>query len=87
MENTFIVTPYEEPDRPGKGTLQTQANSRTDIVTNPDPTMQTTAEDMGTLLAMIYHCSQGGGTLLALYPEQLTPTECQSIIDVLSENI
>ncbi len=35
---------------------------------------------------MIYHCSQGGGTLLAVYPEQLTPTECQAIIDVLSLN-
>ena len=72
LENTFIVTPYEEPDRPGKGTRDTPANLRQDVTTNPDPTMQTTAEDMGTLLSMIYHCSKGGGTLLAIYPEQLT---------------
>ena len=87
LENTFIVTPYEEPDRAGKGTMSTPANSRTDISTNPDPTMQTTAEDMGTLLAMIYYCAEGGGTLLAIYPEELTPTECQAVIDVLSQNV
>ncbi len=86
LENTFIVTPYEEPDRPGKGTRSTPANSRSDVNTFPDPTMQTTAEDMGTLLSMIYYCAQGGGTLLAVYPEELTPGECQAIIDVLSQN-
>jgi beta-lactamase class A len=86
LENTFIVTPYEEPNRPGIETRVTPANSRTDINTYPDPTMQTTAEDMGTLLAMIYHCSKGGGTLRALYPEQLTPSECQAVIDSLSKN-
>ncbi|UCC54378.1 MAG: serine hydrolase [Anaerolineaceae bacterium] len=86
LENTFIATPYEEPDRPGKGTHSTPANSREDVTTYPDPTMQTTAEDMGTLLSMIYHCAKGGGTLLAVYPEQLTPEECQAIIDVLSQN-
>ena len=86
LENTFIVTPYEEPDRAGKDTMLTPANSRPDLVTNPDPTMQTTAEDMGTLLAMIYHCANGGGTLLALYPEELTPAECQYVIDSLSKN-
>ena len=86
LENTFIVTPYEEPNRPGIETRITPANSRTDIYTYPDPTMQTTAEDMGTLFAMIYHCSKGGGTLLALYPDQLTPSECQAVIDSLSRN-
>ncbi len=86
LENTFIVTPYEEPNRAGKSTHSTPANSRLDINTFPDPTMQTTAEDMGTLLSMIYYCSQGGGTLLAVYPEQLTPSECQAILDALSLN-
>jgi beta-lactamase class A len=86
LKNTFIITPYEEPNRAGKETMVTPANTRTDIYTNPDPTMQTTAEDMGTLLEMIYHCSKGGGTLLALYPEELTPGECQALIDTLSNN-
>jgi beta-lactamase class A len=87
LENTYIVTPYEEPDRPGMGSRITPANSRLDITTYPDPTMQTTAEDMGTLLSMIYYCAQGGGTLLAVYPEELTPAECQAVIDFLSLNV
>ena len=86
LKNTFIVTPYEEPNRPGKATRVTEANSRLDVTTFPDQTMQTTAEDMGTLLEMIYHCSRGGGTLLAVYPEELTPVECQALLDVLAKN-
>lgn len=86
LSNTFIVTPYEEPNRPGKSTRVTEANSRVDVTTFPDPTMQTTAEDMGTLLSMIYYCAQGGGTLLAVYPDKITPAECQALIDVLAQN-
>jgi beta-lactamase class A len=87
LVNTFIVTPYEEPARPDKPTLITPANSRTDINLDPDPAMQTTAEDAGTLLAMIYDCSKGGGALLAFYADELTPNECQSILDVLALNV
>lgn len=86
LHNTFIVTPYEEPSRPGRFTKLTPANSVEGLVTNPDPSMQTTAEDMGALLAMIYDCSLGGGALLALYPGELTAEECQSTIDVLALN-
>lgn len=81
LVNTFIVTPYEEKPRPGKTTYITPANSRTDINLDPDPAMQTTAEEMGSLLAMIYYCSKGGGTLLAVYPEEITPDECQLLLD------
>jgi beta-lactamase class A len=81
LVNTFIVTPYEEKPRPGKTTYITPANSRTDINLDPDPAMQTTAEEMGSLLAMIYYCSKGGGALLAAYPEELTPEECQLLLD------
>jgi hypothetical protein len=35
---------------------------------------------------MIYYCANGGGTLLAVFPGQLTPTECQAILDVISLN-
>ena len=84
--NTFIITPYEEPSRPGKTTLLTPANSNPALWTDPDNAMQATAEDIGTLLAMIYRCANGGGTLLAVYPGQLTPQECQAIVDVLVLN-
>lgn len=86
LENTFIVTPYDEPQRPGNRTRLTPANSRQEVLFDPDPAMQTTAEDIGQLLSMIYYCSKGGGALLALYPEEITPAECQYLIDLLARN-
>jgi beta-lactamase class A len=86
LKNTFIATPYEERPRPGKTTYVTPANSRTDINFDPDPAMQTTAEEMGQLLGMIYDCSHGGGTLLAAYPDELTAEECAYLLDVLTLN-
>ncbi|MCA9979364.1 MAG: serine hydrolase [Anaerolineales bacterium] len=86
LPNTFIATPYEERPRPGKTTYTTPANTRTDLFLDPDPAMQTTAEEMGQLLAMIYYCTQGGGALLAAYPDQLTPEECQYLLDVMTLN-
>lgn len=87
LENTFMAVPYDAPvaqNRPS--TYTTPANSRTDVTTFPDPNMQTTAEDIGSLLAMLYYCSEGGGTLLAVYPQELTPEECQRIIDLMALN-
>jgi len=87
LVNTFIATPYEEQPRAGKRTVQTPANNDLTLVhLDPDPAMQTTAAEIGQLLAMIYECSQGGGTLIAVYPSQLTPTECQNLIDLMALN-
>ena len=66
--------------------LTTPANSRTDINTQPDPYNQTTAEDLGALLVMIEQCSRGGGALLAAYPGKVTPDECRTMIDLLTNN-
>ena len=88
LVNTFMAIPYDAqtvPTRPS--TFNTPANSRTDSPFVPDPARQTTAEEMGTLLAMIYYCAQGGGTLLAIYPDQITPQECQEIIDLMVLNV
>jgi len=87
LENTFIAVPYEEQPRLGKTTVETEANSREDLTTQPDPAMQTTAEDMGTLLSMLYHCAkQGGGALIAAYGDQLTQSECQQLLDFMKLN-
>lgn len=67
--------------------VATPANSRTDINTQPDPYDQTTAEDMGVLLEMIYQCSQGGGALLAAFPGNYTPGQCRQMIDLLTGNL
>ncbi len=87
LVNTFMAIPYDAtavPNRPS--TYVTPANSRPDLPTRPDSAMQTTAEDMGTLLGMIYHCAKGGGGLLAVYPGEITPDECQAIIDLMIRN-
>ncbi len=66
--------------------LATPANSRTDLNTLPDPYNQTTSEDMGSLMVMIYQCSQGGGDLMAAFPGQFTADECRSMIKYLTAN-
>lgn len=83
--NTFMATPYDEEVTPP--VIVTEANSRTDLNTQPDPYMQTTPADMGLLLEMIYQCSHdGGGLLTYIYPGDLTVDECQAMIDHMLAN-
>ena len=85
MKNTFMAAPYDRkmavPPR-----IVTEANSRTDLNTQPDPYMQTTARDIGMSLQMLVACSEGGGTLIAVYGDQITPAECQQALDFMSLN-
>ncbi len=83
LVNTFIATPFDENVKPPA--IVTRANSRTDVNTNPDPRMQTTPEDMGLLLEMLHAGSQGGGALMAAYPNSLTTDECSRLLDWLSQ--
>ncbi|MBX7250655.1 MAG: class A beta-lactamase-related serine hydrolase [Candidatus Promineofilum sp.] len=88
MVNSFMAIPYDAqvvPSRPS--TYATPANERTDVNTNPDPTMQTTAEDIGYLLGMLYYCARGEGGLLAIYPGEITQDECQAIVDLMVQNV
>ncbi len=88
MVNSFMAIPYDAqvvPSRPS--TYDTPANERTDVNTNPDPTMQTTAEDIGYLLGMLYYCARGEGGLLAIYPDEITQDECQAIVDLMVQNV
>jgi beta-lactamase class A len=55
-------------------------------IQTPDPYNQTTATQMGLLMADLYRCSKGGGALLAAFPGQITPDECQSILDLMVQN-
>ena len=84
LVNTFMAVPYDVEDVPVH--IVTPANSRTDKSTEPDPYVQTTPEDMGLLMAMIYHCAHGGGNLLAAYHDQLRADECQAILDTMAQN-
>lgn len=84
LRNTFMATPYDRDELPK--TYTTPANSRTDVSTDPDKHMQTTAKDIGLLLEWIVQCSQGEGTLLAAFPGELTPDECQQMLDYIALN-
>jgi beta-lactamase class A len=86
LVNTFMAVPYDVQLRPGQS-LQTPANSRADRATDPDPAMQTTAEEMGTLLSMLYYCAEDdGGALRAAYAGEITQQECQEIVDIMATN-
>jgi beta-lactamase class A len=85
--NTFMLTPYDGQLLAGTRPPATPANSVEVLRTRPNPNKQTTAEDIGLLLSMIYYCAQGqGGTLLAAYAEQLTQGECQELLTYMSQN-
>jgi beta-lactamase class A len=67
--------------------FNTSANQRTDVDTRPDIYNQTTAADMGMLMEDIYRCAeQGGGSLLAAFPGEITQQKCQMMIDFLALN-
>jgi beta-lactamase class A len=84
LENTFMATPYDTKELPRH--YVTPANSRADLTTYPDPYMQTTPFDAGLMLEMLYQLAQGGGTLMAAFPGQLTAEEGQAMIDLMFQN-
>lgn len=87
LQNSYMVTPFDADPRAGTAVPETPANQAEEVRTQPDPYIQTTAEDMGTLLSMIYYCAEGlGGALQAAYGDQLTQTECQTIVSFMQEN-
>ncbi len=86
LENTFLAGQFYA-GAPLLAAFQTPANQRTDINTDPDIYNQTTPSDIGMLLEDIYQCNQnGGGNLLAVFPDEFTQTECQSMITFLGRN-
>ena len=87
LENTFIAGYFcsAEAPCPLLQKIDTPANQRTDVFTDPDIFNQTTPSDAGMLLADIYHCAEtGGGALIAAYPETITGEICQRMIDFLA---
>ncbi len=82
LENTFMASPYDRP-LASPPHIVTPANSRQDLNTQPDAYVQTTPRDLGLMLDMIVECSQGGGTLLAAYGDQLNEAKCRQVLDFL----
>lgn len=87
LESSFIIAWYHPPPIPLSGTYpQTPGNQRADINTDPDPLNQTTASEIGMLLGDIYDCANGGGTLVAVFPDQIAQEECITLINLLAQN-
>ena len=86
LENTFLAGQFY-PGAPLLAIFQTPANQRFDVNTDPDIYNQTTPSDIGMLLEDIYQCSQfGGGTLVAVFPGEITQIECRTMIVFLTRN-
>lgn len=86
LENTFLAG-FFYPGAPLLERYRTPANQRTDLTTDPDIYNQTTAADMGRLLASIQQCaSQNSGLLIETFKGQITQTECQEMIELLLKN-
>lgn len=65
----------------------TPGNSRVDVFSDPDPYSQTTPAEMGTLLGDIYQCAQnGGGALIAAFPDKVSQSTCQLLIDFMAQD-
>ncbi len=65
--------------------IATPSNQRTDVFTDPDPFNQTTPSEAGMLLTDIYQCAtEGGGALVAAFPDKIDSQICQQMINLLS---
>ena len=83
LQNTFLAG-YFFRGAPLLQRYQTPANTRPDLTTEPDPYSQTTPTEIGTILSDLYQCAQyGGGTLIAVFPGEITQTKCKQMIDIL----
>ncbi len=87
LANTFMVAPYDLPLPAGIQVPETPANTAEFLRADPSPTMQTTVEDIGTLLSMIYYCASGqGGALEAAFPQEDWQRQCLEILDYMEQN-
>jgi beta-lactamase class A len=86
LNNTFLAGEFGLGS-PLLKVYNTPANQREDISTDPDLYNQSTPSDMGMLLEDIYICADNGqGTLKAVFGDEITQSECQLMIDYLSQN-
>ena len=85
-QNTFLAG-YFYSGAPLLQHIQTPANSRTDVYLDPDFYNQTVPSEIGDLLARIYRCAAAPDPQsTGLFPGSVTPSECQTMLDLLAEN-
>ena len=87
LDNTFLAGFFCSAEFPCPllEKIDTPANQRTDVVTDPDSFNQTTPSDIGMLLSDIYQCAEtGGGALIATFPDKLNSEICKQMITFLA---
>ncbi|MFN8527118.1 MAG: serine hydrolase [Anaerolineae bacterium] len=86
--NSFITAPLYVAEDQVLGSIPAPTtNPNPNFNTAPDPYNQTTTEDLGTLLSMIYDCANLGSGLMAAYPNgEFTQTECRQMLNIMSAN-
>jgi hypothetical protein len=85
-QNTFLAG-YFYSGAPLLQRIQTPANSRTDVYLDPDFYNQTVPSEIGDLLARIYRCAAAQDAQNTdLFPGSVTPSECQTMLNLLAEN-
>jgi len=86
LENSFIAG-YFYLGAPLLNLYETPANQRSDAFIDPDVYNQTTPEDIGKLLSMIYDCSINSSVRLILETQgKITQEECNLSIETLALN-
>lgn len=87
--NTYINAPFVEGVA-GESLGSTTAPATSpnpNHNTDPDPFNQTTSEDLGTLLGLIYDCANYGSGLSTAYPGgEFTQNECRQMLELMSGN-
>ncbi len=89
LENTFLAGFFCSAEFPCPllQKIETPANQRTDVVTDPDSFNQTTPSDIGMLLSDIYQCAEtGGGALIAEFPDKLNSELCKQMVTLLASD-
>ena len=89
LENTFMAGYFCSPANPCPllARYSTSSNQRFDVYTNPDPFNQTTPSEIGVLLTDIYQCAEnGGGALIAAFPNKITQADCQLMINYMVQD-
>jgi beta-lactamase class A len=86
LKNTFLAG-YFFPGAQLLKRITTPANTRKDFNTDSDPYNQTSPSEMGQLLNDIYQCAEnGGGTFAAVFPGEITQSECKQMVSLLIRN-
>lgn len=87
--NTFLVAPLVtgDPNQVFGSIAAPETQPNPTIVTTADPYSQTTPEDMGTVMSLIYDCANYGSGLMAIYPNgEYTQYECTQMLELMSAN-